>query len=145
MGLSLVAQGHGREREVLWMMAGLGVLEHDAIVVERVVDNDSNEVVVIEVEKLAVCLACLLGDEGTPARRDPHAKRALDIGIDGIFCNLFRDAWHKLGQIPVPVKDACMAVDDADALRMRLVLPVSAMLYASSEGVLHGLDRAEAL
>lgn len=94
------------------------VLELDAVGVVGLAGNDGEAVVVTEVKKGFVLFRGMLDREPPPAGHDSHAKRILQIFIDGTFCNFLREIGDSRLQEKIQVKDEGLSLHITDAAQV---------------------------
>lgn len=95
------------ETEVIRAVAGLGVLKHYAVTVIRLAADDSNTVVVpdIQVEIFFIDLCHFFDGHDPFAVDDRHVQRFFQIFIDGMLCDLFCQSRYSFFEKIVVVDD----------------------------------------
>ena len=108
------------ETEVIRAVAGLGVLKHYAVTVIRLAADDSNTVVVpdIQVEIFFIDLCHFFDGHDPFAVDDRHVQRFFQIFIDGMLCDLFCQSRYSFFEKIVVVDDQRNIVEIMDSLNI---------------------------
>ena len=78
----LIAQSGRLESKVIWTVAGLRVLEHHALRIERLSGDDSQCIISLQVQAVLIHLRDTFHGDRTLAHDDRHAKIILDVIVD---------------------------------------------------------------
>ena len=81
---------HIAELELVEPVAGLGIFELSALIEERVVRDDDDVFIIVQVEPQAVELGHVLGRDLPFGVTDLHPELVLDIGVNRLRGDLFR-------------------------------------------------------
>ena len=95
-------------------MAGLSVLEHQAVVVEGLSGHDSQAVVIAQFQIGFIGRGHMLHRHGPAAGDDGHLQFVLDVFVDGLFRDDFRETRYQTFQEKVGVEDERFAVQIPD-------------------------------
>lgn len=108
------------ETEVIRAVAGLGVLKHYAVTVIRLAADDSDTVVVpdIQVEIFFIDLCHFFDGHDPFAVDDRHVQRFFQIFIDGMLCDLFCQSRYSFFEKIVVVDDQRNIVEIMDSLNI---------------------------
>ena len=108
------------ETEMIRAVAGLGVLKHYAVTVIRLAADDSDTVVVpdIQVEIFFIDLCHFFDGHDPFAVDDRHVQRFFQIFIDGMLCDLFCQSRYSFFEKIVVVDDQRNIVEIMDSLNI---------------------------
>ena len=112
------AHRHVLELEVVRAVAGLGVFELDAVVVEGLAGDDGHTVVIIHFNIGFVDLGDALYRHGAFAGGDGKAKGLLQIFIDGMLCDLRRQPRNQILSEIIVIQDQRRTVQVPEALQV---------------------------
>ena len=96
------------------MMAGLGILEHDAVGIEGIAGDHGKAVIAPQVQAFPVQDRCPLHGDPALTGNDLHFQLLFQIGINGLFCNFRSQTRHRLFQEIVDIQDQAFPIDLPD-------------------------------
>ena len=99
------------EAEILRVVAGLGVFEHDTVRIEGVAGDHRQTVVTLQVQARPVKGVCPLYRNPALAGNDLHSQLLLQIGVNGFLGNFRGQARHQFLQEIVDIQNEALSIN----------------------------------